>query len=416
MEVGELRENEKVLFKKVQDNNLEETRAILSQPDVRVDCLDDQGMTPLQHAAYRGNYDMCKLLLDRGADVNSNYHSSGYQALMFAGLAGKVDVVNLLLEHGASITHTNSVGRNASQMAAFVGNHEVVAVINYFIPKEDLEYYTKKQGLEKEAKLSANVCTPLYKLLLRTNIHPIYLSMYLQKNVELLEVAKQVYTVLDLLCQKEIKKPDANELLALKLHYISFLVKTCDKYIQSQNLNLHNKSHSQGCLEKLMKSWLKGRDSDGFPVVLEQLLRQSIREFPFLESSILQNLVRTLAPVSIGDEPSALSILIQTVSGQKGCTEVNTCTTCGEPKAEKRCSICKSVQYCDQDCQKLHWSTHKKHCQRLAKEYKEQQELEKCLEQENLEKQEKHKSLKEENVSDEDMTNKSNGDLAENIA
>lgn len=46
-------------------------------------------MTPLMHAAYKGKADMCRLLLQHGANVNCNQHEYGYTALMFAGLSGK---------------------------------------------------------------------------------------------------------------------------------------------------------------------------------------------------------------------------------------------------------------------------------------------------------------------------------------
>ena len=47
------------------------------------------GMTPLQQAAFKAHREICELLLARGADVNSNYHDSGYTALMFSALSGK---------------------------------------------------------------------------------------------------------------------------------------------------------------------------------------------------------------------------------------------------------------------------------------------------------------------------------------
>ena len=50
--------------------------------------LSQNGMTPLMHAAYKGKADMCRLLLQHGADVNCNEHEHGYTALMFAGLSG----------------------------------------------------------------------------------------------------------------------------------------------------------------------------------------------------------------------------------------------------------------------------------------------------------------------------------------
>ena len=39
-------------------------------------------------AAFKGNYEMCRLLFKSGADVNSNEHEHGYSALMFAALSG----------------------------------------------------------------------------------------------------------------------------------------------------------------------------------------------------------------------------------------------------------------------------------------------------------------------------------------
>lgn len=44
------------------------------------------------HAAYKGKADMCKLLLQHGADVNCNEHEHGYTALMFAGLSGMMSI------------------------------------------------------------------------------------------------------------------------------------------------------------------------------------------------------------------------------------------------------------------------------------------------------------------------------------
>jgi len=55
-------------------------------------------------------------------------------------------------------------------------------------------------------------------------------------------------------------------------------------------------------------------------------------------------------------------------NGQKGFKDHENCDTCGEERAEKKCSECKSADYCDQVCQKYHWFLHKKHCERLKAE------------------------------------------------
>jgi len=72
----------------------------------------------------------------------------------------------LLLQHGAKVDAINSVKRTASAMGAFVGNHECVAIINNFVPKEDVYYYTRKQPFEEKAKLPMKMAKPLHELVM----------------------------------------------------------------------------------------------------------------------------------------------------------------------------------------------------------------------------------------------------------
>ena len=46
-------------------------------------------MTPLGHAAFKGNKGLAELLLANGANVNSGDHHQGYSPLMFAALSGE---------------------------------------------------------------------------------------------------------------------------------------------------------------------------------------------------------------------------------------------------------------------------------------------------------------------------------------
>ena len=43
----------------------------------------------------------------------------------------------------------------------------------------------------------------------------------------------------------------------------------------------------------------KGRDSDGFLEVQERFIRSVIKSFPYLDSQLLQQIVKTLASVEI---------------------------------------------------------------------------------------------------------------------
>lgn len=46
-------------------------------------------------------------------------------------------------------------------------------------------------------------------------------------------------------------------------------------------------------------SLLKGRETDGFPVYQEKFIRECIRKFPYCDITLLQQLVRSIAPVEI---------------------------------------------------------------------------------------------------------------------
>ncbi|XP_053570095.1 ankyrin repeat and MYND domain-containing protein 2 isoform X1 [Bombina bombina] len=378
--IGDLTDEEKELINVISKGNVQDVRRFLGSKDVRVNCLDEHGMTPLMHAAYKGKVDMCELLLQHGADVNCNEHVQGYTALMFAGLSGNKEITWLLLEAGADTDVVNSVGRTAAQMAAFVGQHDCVTVINNFFARERLDYYTKPQGLSKEPKLPAKLAGPLHKIITTTNMHPLKIVFLIKENPLLMEAeaVKKCYMVLDLICEKCMKQKDMNEVLAMKMHYISCIFQKCSEHLQDQ----------EDKLDSLIKSLLKGRDTDGFPVFQEKFIRGCIKKFPYCEATLLQQLVRSIAPVEIGSDPTAFSVLTQAITGQVGFVDAEFCTTCGEKGASKRCSVCKLVIYCDQNCQKIHWFTHKKVC-KLLKETREKQEMEAEKERKKLEKQSK---------------------------
>ncbi|XP_064205982.1 ankyrin repeat and MYND domain-containing protein 2a [Anguilla rostrata] len=364
---GDLSAAEKELFQVIAAGNVQEASRLLGCKDVRVNCLDEYGMTPLMHAAYKGKADMCRLLLQHGADVNCNEHEHGYTALMFAGLSGKTDITWMMLDAGAETDVVNSVGRTAAQMAAFVGQHDCVTVINNFFSRARLEYYTKPQGLEKEPKLPPKLAGPLHKIIMSTNLNPVKMVMLVKENPLLVDVEalEKCFRVMDLICEKCVKQQDMNEVLAMKMHYISCILQKCQAFLKER----------EDKLDGLIKSLLKGRDSDGFPQYQEKFIRECIRKFPYCDATLLQQLVRSIAPVEIGNDPTAFSVLTQAITGQVGFMDAEFCTTCGEKGAEKRClsKLQKQVIYCDQACQKLHWFTHKKVCKKLKDQWEKQE-------------------------------------------
>lgn len=119
---------------------------------------------------------------------------------------------------GAKSHLTNTVGRTAAQMAAFVGkqhmwsvlflfvvvsefynmftlslgNHNCVVVINNYVPKSDVEYYTTPKGVETKPKLHPSLSEPLYTYIMQVGIT-------LRKEVQKLSKNKLYFLLLPVL-------------------------------------------------------------------------------------------------------------------------------------------------------------------------------------------------------------------------
>ncbi|KAL0125491.1 hypothetical protein PUN28_004535 [Cardiocondyla obscurior] len=365
---------QKEIFEKISKNEVCELKTLLAQSKVKMDFVDENGMSPLQHACYKGNKEIVQLLLDQGADVNACQHEHAYTALHFAALSGNAELCHLLMSHGASLTATNSVGRTAAQMAAFVGNHNCVATINNFIPKADIDYYIKPQGLQTEPMLPPHLADYFHKFIMHVNVNPVRVCMNLQRLPALLENAAKIQKVLESMRYKEMTRGiEMNEIMALKYHYLSCVVAEvlkCQKRQEALKAEKGEKGSEESeekksdTVELLIRRFLKCSKNDGLPEYQEAFLRESVREFPYRESTIFRQMVATLAST---DPPSAVSVISAAINGQRGfCDNAQTCVTCGEDKATKKCSKCKAVQYCDRECQRLHWFMHKKACARLG--------------------------------------------------
>ena len=122
----------------------------------------------------RRNNSWCRYLLRQGADPNGGRHEHGYTCLHFAGLAGEFyhppahhstwchqesqkyassywkqgrkPIIQTLSKGQLPLISFDEISENfrtAAAMAAFVGNHHCVSVINNHVPKDHVLYYTK---------------------------------------------------------------------------------------------------------------------------------------------------------------------------------------------------------------------------------------------------------------------------------
>eukprot|EP00457_Paulinella_chromatophora_P000717 gb/GEZN01000717.1/.p1 GENE.gb/GEZN01000717.1/~~gb/GEZN01000717.1/.p1 ORF type:complete len:1135 (+),score=233.59 gb/GEZN01000717.1/:179-3583(+) len=92
------------------EGKMEPIQALLSQ-GVSVNSQDSFGETALHETARYGHVEICKLLLDKRADVHINAPgNNGWQPLHIAGHYGKVEVARILMEHGASVNNKDARG------------------------------------------------------------------------------------------------------------------------------------------------------------------------------------------------------------------------------------------------------------------------------------------------------------------
>jgi len=367
-------EKEHPLFEVIKNSKpeevIEDVRNFFEIDGVSIEILDSSGMTPLMHACWKGNVNFAQFLIEQGADVNGGDHEHQYTALHFAALAGKPKVCEVLLQEGVKIDAVNSVKRTASQMAAFVGNHDCVAVINNYVPKESVYYYTKKQPFEEEAKLPLAMAQPLHKLVMTMNSHPVKVAIFLKNHPELYENLPILVKILELMSEKEFKnRRDVNEVLSLKYHMLYFIVKDIHKEKVKEEKSEKEPAKTP-FIDRWIKSMLVGRELDGYPVFQENFLRQGVKEFPFPESQLFKTLVTNFHHCkNYGEGMSAAEYINQAFNGQRGFQDGDNCACCGDEKA-KKCKGDLVIYYCSTECQKYHWFVYKK----LSKKLKEKME------------------------------------------
>jgi ankyrin repeat protein len=86
------------------------------------------GWTPLHYAAFGGNPELVRLLLERGADKNA-VAPNGYTALMLAVIEGKSAAAKAILYEDPDLAHKGPAGESALGLAQRRGDQEMVELL-----------------------------------------------------------------------------------------------------------------------------------------------------------------------------------------------------------------------------------------------------------------------------------------------
>jgi len=113
------------LYLAVRDQSLKAAAALIVWPKTNVELRTAQDESPLMMASLKGQLDLARKLVDRGADVNK----PGWTPLHYAATNGHLKVMELLLNENAYIDAASPNGTTPLMMAAHYGSPAAVKLL-----------------------------------------------------------------------------------------------------------------------------------------------------------------------------------------------------------------------------------------------------------------------------------------------
>ncbi|KAL3123593.1 hypothetical protein niasHT_005138 [Heterodera trifolii] len=361
-------DEEKQLFQLINEDKIEEAEELVRSGKVRVNSLDNSGMNALDHACFKGKEALVEFLLENGSDSDNRAHSDGYTSLMFAALAGNGRICQLLLDAGANAHAQNNIGKTASELAAFVGQHECVSIISNYISLSDVDSILHPQGADSAVIYPPELAKFIQRLTRTHAFHPVKLTFDASENAAVWRHVKKTVFTLDTLFEKQLRSKKPNEVLSLKLWVVLNTFRELTKFVDyrlKRSADGDNSGDGQPNLAlQFAKKLLQDEPTHRIRYNEERFVRQTLAAFPYKQSMLWQTLGRNISNVSFGEPPSAFVLLCQTLLGARFVQTANFCRTCAVPSAKKRCKDCKTF-YCSVECQRFDWGVHKKCCEAI---------------------------------------------------
>jgi len=96
--------------------------------DVNTQARNAMKVRPIHAAAAAALIDVARSLIERGADVNAR-QQAGFTPLHEAAMTGKIEFARLFLDHGADVNARTEDGRTALAIAAQAGQEKMVTFL-----------------------------------------------------------------------------------------------------------------------------------------------------------------------------------------------------------------------------------------------------------------------------------------------
>jgi ankyrin repeat protein len=122
----------KQIFREIKNSNYKKCKSILLENHYEIHARDDFDNTPLHLAVKNSNYDICKLLLEFGADVNACDQWGNRPLHIATQWIGRASICKLLLDYGAFINAQNNSDNTSLHYASYKGFDDLVELLlNY---------------------------------------------------------------------------------------------------------------------------------------------------------------------------------------------------------------------------------------------------------------------------------------------